>query len=83
MIAFWDRGIALLVEIACGRSGYRTHILYFRLASAVGLVKMWSKSGNFSRWARLYQFAIALLIYQQSHENPTNASAGNKSGERF
>jgi hypothetical protein len=44
---------------------------------------MLSESGNFSRWVRLYKFAIALLIYQKSHENPANASAGNKSSERF
>jgi len=48
-----------------------------------GFVPMLSKSGNFSRWARLYKFAIALLIYQKLDENPANASAGNKSGERF
>jgi hypothetical protein len=44
---------------------------------------MLSESGNFSRWADLYKFAIPLLIYQKSDENPANASAGNKSGERF
>jgi hypothetical protein len=44
---------------------------------------MLSESGNFSRWARLYKFAIGLLIYQKSDENPANASAGNKSSERF
>jgi hypothetical protein len=42
-----------------------------------------SESGNFSRWARLYKFAIGLLIYQQSDENGANARAGNKSSERF
>jgi hypothetical protein len=44
---------------------------------------MLSESGNFSRPARLYKFAIALLIYQKLDENPANASAGNKSRERF
>ena len=48
-----------------------------------GFVPMLSESGNFSRPASLYKFAIALLIYQKSDENPANASAGNKSGERF
>jgi len=44
---------------------------------------MLSESGNFSRPASLYKFAIALLIYQKSDEKPANASTANKSGERF
>jgi hypothetical protein len=48
-----------------------------------GFVPILSESSYFSRWASLYKFAIALLIYQKSDENPANASAGNKSGERF
>ncbi|MEP6516081.1 hypothetical protein [Microcoleus vaginatus] len=61
----------------------RTHIQYFRFALPMGFVQRLSESGNFSRWARLYKFAIALLIYQQSDENPANARAGNKSSDRF
>ncbi|MEG4419346.1 ATP-binding protein [Microcoleus sp. LAD1_D5] len=80
MIAFWERAISLLLEIACGISRAqsialfpsppvdRTHIQYFRFALPAGFVQRLSESGNFSRWARLYKFAIALLIYQESEK---------------
>ncbi|WP_172186268.1 hypothetical protein [Microcoleus asticus] len=74
-MAFWESAIGLVLEIACpiarpvdrtfsvapGRS--QSHLI-FSPAKPASFVEMLSESGKFSRSARLYKFAIGLLIYQ-------------------
>ncbi|MEG4105190.1 hypothetical protein [Microcoleus sp. S13_C5] len=47
------------------------------------MYRYWLNRAIFRAGARLYKLAIALLIYQESDEKPTNASTGKKSSDRF